>query len=77
MSSQHQVLHSELHLYLLIEVIELTVEQDIAELKTDIKWIKKSIEDLREERQLNIGYLIGLIGSVIIAIASLGVAIFR
>jgi len=55
----------------------MSVEQDIAELKTDIKWIKKSIEDLREERQLNIGYLIGLIGSVIIAIASLGVAIFR
>ena len=55
----------------------MSVEQDIAELKTDIKWIKKSIEDLRKERQLNIGYLIGIIGSVIISISGLAVTLLR
>jgi hypothetical protein len=55
----------------------MSVEEDIRELKTDIKWIKKSIEDIHKERQLSIGYLVGIVGSVIISITSLALGLMR
>ena len=55
----------------------MTVEEDVAELKTDIKWIKQSIQEIKNERNLNKGYLIGIIGSALIAISSLIVGLLK
>ena len=67
----------ELHRCLLIKVVKMTVESDISELKTDIKWIKESIKDIKKEKNLNKGYLIGIIGSGLIAVTSLIVGLIR
>jgi len=58
-------------------VIEMTVESDISELKTDIKWIKQSIQEIKNEKNLNRGYLIGIIGSTLIAISGLIVGLMK
>ena len=55
----------------------MTVESDISELKTDIKWIKESIKDIKQEKNLNKGYLIGIIGSALIAVTSLIVGLLK
>lgn len=55
----------------------MTVEEDIAELKTDVKWIKQSISDIKRERSLNKGYLVAIIGAVIISITSLIVGLVK
>ena len=55
----------------------MTVESDISELKTDIKWIKESIKDIKKEKNLNKGYLIGIIGSALIAVTSLIVGLLK
>ena len=55
----------------------MTVESDISELKTDIKWIKESIKDIKKEKNLNKGYLIGIIGSGLIAVTSLIVGLLK
>ena len=55
----------------------MTVESDISELKTDIKWIKEAIRDIRKEKQINKGYLLGLAGSVIIAVSSLIIGLVK
>ena len=62
---------------MLIKVIKMTVESDISELKTDIKWIKESIKDIKQEKNLNKGYLIGIIGSALIAVTSLIVGLLK
>ena len=62
---------------MLIEVVKMTVESDISELKTDIKWIKEAIRDIRKEKQINKGYLLGLAGSVIIAVSSLIIGLVK
>ena len=49
----------------------MSVESDISELKTDIKWIKQSLQEIKKEKNLNKGYLIGIIGSTLIAISGL------
>lgn len=49
----------------------MSVEQDIGELKTDIKWIKQSLQDIKKEKQIKNGYMIGLMGSIIISITSI------
>ena len=77
MSSLHQELHSERLRCLQIEAIEMTVESDISELKTDIKWIKQSLEEIKKEKNLNKGYLIGIIGSTLIAISGLIVGLMK
>ena len=77
MSSLHQELPSERHRCLLIKVIEMTVESDISELKTDIKWIKQSLQEIKKEKNLNKGYLIGIIGSTLIAISGLIVGLMK
>ena len=41
----------------------MTVESDISELKTDIKWIKQSLEEIKKEKNLNRGYLLVLVTS--------------
>ena len=58
-------------------MIKITVESDISELKTDIKWIKESIKDIKQEKNLNKGYLIGIIGSGLIAVTSLIVGLLK
>ena len=55
----------------------MSVEQDIAELKTDIKWIKESIKDIKRDKQLNKGYLIGLIGSIVISLSSILITVIK
>ena len=55
----------------------MTIEEDIIELKTDIKWIKQSIQEIKKERNLNKGYLIGILGSLMIAITSLIVGLMK
>ena len=55
----------------------MTVESDISELKTDIKWIKQSLEEIKKEKNLNKGYLIGIIGSTLIAISGLIVGLMK
>ena len=58
-------------------VIKMSVEQDIGELKSDVKWIKEAIREIKREKQINKGYLLGLAGSVIIAISSLIIGLVR
>ena len=77
MSLHHQVQHSERLHYSQIKVIKMTVESDISELKTDIKWIKQSLQDIKKEKNLNKGYLIGIIGSALIAVTSLIVGLLK
>ena len=55
----------------------MTVESDISELKTDIKWIKQSLQEIKAEKNLNKGYLIGIIGSALIAVTSLIVGLLK
>ena len=55
----------------------MTVEQDIGELKTDIKWIKESLREMKQAKQMNKGYLIGLIGSMIISFTSIIIVVMR
>ena len=55
----------------------MTVEQDISELKTDIKWIKESLKEMKQAKQMNKGYLIGLIGSMIISFTSIIIVVIR
>ena len=55
----------------------MTVEQDISELKTDIKWIKESLKEMKQTRQMNKGYLIGLIGSMIISFTSIIIVVLK
>ena len=55
----------------------MSVEQDIGELKTDIKWIKQSLQEIKKEKQLNKGYIIALIGAFMISISSIGIALLR
>ena len=55
----------------------MTVEQDISELKTDIKWIKESLREMKQARQMNKGYLIGLIGSMIISFTSIIIVVLK
>ena len=62
---------------MLIEVVKMTVESDISELKTDIKWIKQSLQEIKKEKSLNKGYLIGIIGSTLIAISGLIVGLMK
>ena len=62
---------------MLIEVVKMTVESDISELKTDIKWIKQSLQEIKKEKNLNKGYLIGIIGSTLIAISGLIVGLMK
>ena len=58
-------------------VIQMSVEQDIGELKSDVKWIKEAIREIKREKQINKGYLLGLAGSVIIAISSLIIGLVK
>ena len=58
-------------------VIKMSVEQDIGELKSDVKWIKEAIREIKREKQINKGYLLGLAGSVIIAISSLIIGLVK
>ena len=58
-------------------VIKMSVEQDIGELKSDVKWIKEAIREIKKEKQINEGYLLGLAGSVIIAISSLIIGLVK
>ena len=55
----------------------MSVEQDIGELKSDVKWIKEAIREIKREKQINKGYLLGLAGSVIIAISSLIIGLVK
>ena len=55
----------------------MTVESDISELKTDIKWIKESLREMKQAKQMNKGYLIGLIGSMIISFTSIIIVVIR
>ena len=55
----------------------MTVEQDISELKTDIKWIKESLKEMKQSKQMNKGYLMGLIGSLVISFTSIIVVVIR
>ena len=55
----------------------MTVESDISELKTDIKWIKESIKDIKKEKNLNKGYIIGIIGATLISVSSLIVGLIK
>ena len=55
----------------------MTVEKDISELKTDIKWIKESLREMKQAKQMNKGYLIGLIGSMIISFTSIIIVVIR
>lgn len=55
----------------------MTVDQDIGELKTDVKWIKEAIREIKKEKQINIGYLLGLAGSIIIAVSSLLIGLVK
>ena len=77
MSLHHQVQHSERLHHSQIKVIKMTVESDISELKTDIKWIKQSLQEIKKEKNLNKGYLIGIIGSGLIAVTSLIVGLLK
>lgn len=55
----------------------MSVEQDIGELKADIKWIKQSLQDLKKEKQLKTGYMIGLIGSILISVTSIAMVMLK
>ena len=55
----------------------MTVESDISELKTDIKWIKESLKEMKQAKQMNKGYLIGLIGSMIISFTSIIIVVLK
>ena len=55
----------------------MTVESDISELKTDIKWIKQSIQEIKKEKNLNRGYLMGIVGATLIAVTSLIVGLLK
>ena len=49
----------------------MSIDKDIGELKSDVKWIKEAIREIKNEKQINKGYLLGLAGSIIIATSSL------
>ena len=55
----------------------MTVEPDISALKTDIKWIKESLKEMKQAKQMNKGYVIGLIGSMIISFTSIIIVVLK
>ena len=55
----------------------MTVEQEIAEIKTDIKWIKDYLSETRSVAMKNRGYLVTLISAMIISTTSIVISIMR
>ena len=55
----------------------MTVEQEIAEIKTDIKWIKDYLRETRTVAMKNRGYLVTLIGAMIISTTSIVISLMR
>ena len=55
----------------------MTLEEDVAVIKNDIQWIKKELGDMKEKYRINRGYIVAIIGSVLIATSSLVVVLVK
>lgn len=55
----------------------MSVEEDIGEMKSDIKWIKEHLKEIRQRTEKNRGYIIGLLGAFMISVSSVIITFMR
>ena len=53
----------------------MTLEEDIIELKTNMKWVMHALDDMKKKRDMHLSYTIGIVSSLIIAMTSIIISI--
>jgi len=57
--------------------MEEKIEERLARIETDIKWIKENIREIRDNKKLEIKYIITILGSLITSITAILIAIIK